>query len=58
MAAGAKPDDPKVLAAYYNNLGQAEARTGQLDESVKSYDLAAQQNPPAPRSTTTTRERC
>jgi tetratricopeptide (TPR) repeat protein len=45
MAAGAKPDDPKVLAAYYNNLGQAEARTGQLDEAVKSYDLAAQQNP-------------
>jgi tetratricopeptide (TPR) repeat protein len=46
MAAGAKPDDPKVLAAYYNNLGQAQARTGQLEESVKSYELAAQQNPP------------
>jgi tetratricopeptide (TPR) repeat protein len=46
MAAAAKPDDPKILAAYYNNLGQAEARTGQLEESVKSYDLAAQQNPP------------
>jgi len=45
MEAGAKPDDPKILAAYYNNLGQAEARTGQLDEAVKSYDLAAQQNP-------------
>ncbi len=45
MAAGAKPDDPKILAAYYNNLGQAEARSGQLDEAVKSYDLAAQQNP-------------
>ena len=45
MEAGAKPDDPKVLAAYYNNLGQADARTGQLDESVKAYDLAAQQNP-------------
>jgi tetratricopeptide (TPR) repeat protein len=45
MAAGAKPEDPKVLAAYYNNLGQAEARSGQLDEAVKSYDLAAQQNP-------------
>jgi tetratricopeptide (TPR) repeat protein len=45
MEAGAKPDDPKVLAAYYNNLGQAEARTGQLDDSVKAYDLAAQQNP-------------
>jgi tetratricopeptide (TPR) repeat protein len=46
MAAGAKPDDPKILAAYYNNLGQAQARTGQLEESVKSYELAAQQNPP------------
>jgi tetratricopeptide (TPR) repeat protein len=45
MAAGAKPDDPKILAAYYNNLGQAEARTGQLDDAIKSYDLAAQQNP-------------
>src|ERR1700687_476718 len=45
MAAGAKPDDPKILAAYYNNLGQAEARAGQLDDAVKSYDLAAQQNP-------------
>jgi tetratricopeptide (TPR) repeat protein len=41
-----KPEDGKVLAAYYNNLGQAEARTGQLDESVKAYDQAAQLNPP------------
>ena len=46
MAASQKPDDPKVLAAYYNNLGQAEAKTGQLDESVKAYDQAAQLNPP------------
>ncbi len=45
MEAGAKPDDPKLLAAYYNNLGQAEARTGRLDESVKAYDMAAQLNP-------------
>lgn len=45
MEAGAKPDDPKILAAYYNNLGQAEARTGQLAEAVKAYDTAAQQNP-------------
>ena len=28
MAAAPKPDDPKNLAAYYNNLGQAEARIG------------------------------
>jgi tetratricopeptide (TPR) repeat protein len=46
MEAGAKPDDPKVLAAYYNNLGQAESRTGQVDEAVKAYEFAAQQNPP------------
>jgi tetratricopeptide (TPR) repeat protein len=46
MAATPKPDDAKNLAAYYNNLGQAEAKTGQLDESVKAYDQAAQLNPP------------
>ena len=46
MAAGAKPDDVQVMAAYYNNLGQAQARAGQLDESVKAYDQAAQLNPP------------
>ncbi len=45
MAAGAKPDDVQVMAAYYNNLGQAQARAGQLDESVKAYDQAAQLNP-------------
>jgi tetratricopeptide (TPR) repeat protein len=46
MAATPRPDDAKNLAAYYNNLGQAEAKTGQLDESVKAYDQAAQLNPP------------
>jgi tetratricopeptide (TPR) repeat protein len=46
MEAAPKPDDPKVLAAYYNNLGQAEARTGQLADSVKAYDQAAALNPP------------
>ena len=45
MEASPKPEDAKYLAAYYNNLGQAEARTGQLDESVKSYDQAAALNP-------------
>lgn len=45
MEAGAKPDDPKNLAAYYNNLGQAEARSGKLDDAVKSYDQAAALNP-------------
>jgi len=46
MEAGtAKPDDPKTLAAYYNNLGQAEARTGKTEDAIKSYDKAAQLNP-------------
>jgi len=45
METGQKPDDAKNLAAYYNNLGQAQARTGQLDESTKSYEQAAQLNP-------------
>jgi tetratricopeptide (TPR) repeat protein len=42
----AKADDPKTLAAYYNNLGQAEARTGKTEDAIKSYDKAAQLNPP------------
>ena len=46
MEASPKPEDAKSLAAYYNNLGQAEARSGQLEESVKSYDQAAALNPP------------
>jgi tetratricopeptide (TPR) repeat protein len=46
MAAAPKPEDAKNLAAYYNNLGQAEAKTGQLEESVKAYEQAAQLNPP------------
>jgi len=46
MEATPRPEDAKNLAAYYNNLGQAEAKTGQLEESVKAYDAAAQFNPP------------
>ncbi|MGH9502566.1 MAG: tetratricopeptide repeat protein [Terriglobales bacterium] len=46
METGSKPDDGKYLAAYYNNLGQAEARAGQTEDSVKAYDQAAQLNPP------------
>ena len=46
METSQKPDDSKYLAAYYNNLGQAEARTGQIADSVKAYDQAAQLNPP------------
>ncbi|HUJ95638.1 MAG TPA: tetratricopeptide repeat protein [Terriglobales bacterium] len=43
--ANAKPDDPKIMAAYYNNLAQAEAKTGKTDDAVKAYDQAAQLNP-------------
>jgi tetratricopeptide (TPR) repeat protein len=45
MATTPKPDDSKVMAAYYNNLAQAESRTGKVDEAVKAYDQAAQLNP-------------
>jgi tetratricopeptide (TPR) repeat protein len=45
MEGSPKPEDAKYLAAYYNNLGQAEARSGQLEDSVKAYDQAAQLNP-------------
>ncbi len=45
METGQKPDDAKNLAAYYNNLGQAQAKTGQLQESTKAYEQAAQLNP-------------
>lgn len=40
-----KPDDVKQLAAYYNNLGDAANKSGNLDEAVKSYTQAAQVNP-------------
>ncbi len=46
METSGKPDDAKVLGAYYNNLGQAEGRTGQIQESIKAYDMAAQVYPP------------
>lgn len=45
IAAAPKPDDSKVMAAYYNNLAQAQSRTGKVDDAVKSYDQAAQLNP-------------
>ncbi len=40
-----KPEDAKTLAAYYNNLGDADGRTGKVDDAVKAYDAAAQVNP-------------
>lgn len=40
-----KPDDAKTLAAYYNNLGDAEGRIGKVDDAAKAYDVAAALNP-------------
>ena len=35
------PDETKRLAAYYNNLGEAAARSGKTDDAVKAYTQAA-----------------
>ena len=40
------PDATKMLAQYYNNLGQAEAKSGKTEEAAKSYQQAAQLDPP------------
>jgi tetratricopeptide (TPR) repeat protein len=39
------PDANKQLAAFYNNLGKAEAQLGKTDEAVKAYNQAAQLDP-------------
>ena len=41
------PDAPKQLAAYYNNLAEAYAKSGKTDEAVKAYTQAAQTDPTA-----------
>lgn len=40
-----KPDDNGRLAEYYNHLGDADAKSGKLDDAVKAYTQAAQINP-------------
>lgn len=35
----------KPMADYYNNLAQAQAGAGQIDEAIKSYQQAAQMDP-------------
>jgi tetratricopeptide (TPR) repeat protein len=44
---GMKPDpDANVkLAAYYNNLAEAYAKSGKVDDSVKTYSKAAELDP-------------
>lgn len=39
------PEATKDLAAYYNNLAQAQARVGKTDDALKSYQQAAQLYP-------------
>jgi tetratricopeptide (TPR) repeat protein len=38
-------EDGKKLAAYYNNMADADARSGKVDDAVKAYTQAAQINP-------------
>lgn len=35
----------KTLNAYYNNLAEAYAKSGKVDDAVKTYELAAQTDP-------------
>jgi tetratricopeptide (TPR) repeat protein len=37
--------DAKTMAAYYNNLAEAYAKAGKIDDSVKTYAQAAQADP-------------
>jgi tetratricopeptide (TPR) repeat protein len=39
------PNSAKNLAAYYNNLAEAYAKAGKVDDAVKTYALAAQTDP-------------
>jgi tetratricopeptide (TPR) repeat protein len=37
---------PEIVAGAYNNMGEAYAKTGQVDAAIKSYEQAAQVYPP------------
>jgi tetratricopeptide (TPR) repeat protein len=39
------PADGQSLAAYYNNMAEAAAKSGKTDDAIKSYGQAAQLNP-------------
>lgn len=41
------PNRTKTLAAYYNNLAEAYSKDGKIDDSVKTYEQAAQADPTA-----------
>jgi len=40
-------DANKILATYYNNMGQAQAKLGKTEDAAKSYQQAAQLDPSA-----------
>jgi tetratricopeptide (TPR) repeat protein len=40
-----KAEAAKIVASYYNNLGQAQAKSGKTDDAAKSYQQAAQLDP-------------
>ncbi len=39
------PNAAKNMAAYYNNLAEAYAKSNKVDDAVKTYELAAQADP-------------
>ena len=39
------PNRSKTLAAYYNNLAEAYSKAGKTDDSVKTYQMAAEADP-------------
>jgi tetratricopeptide (TPR) repeat protein len=41
------PNASKTVAAYYNNLAEAYAKSGKTDDAIKTYALAAQADPTA-----------
>jgi tetratricopeptide (TPR) repeat protein len=43
-------DATKHLSAYYNNLADAYNKAGKIDDSVKTYEMAAQADPSAAAS--------
>ena len=39
------PDNSAKMAAYYNNLAEAQSKSGKIDDSIASYNKAAQLDP-------------
>ncbi len=44
-AGSKKPEDPKSLAAYYNNMADSLSKQGKTDDAIKAYNRAATLNP-------------